>query len=406
MKRDVCMGLLGLVLALSSPARGEEPSEDFSGAWTTTFGPLTLEQVGDEVKGSYVADGPATLEGKVVGARLTFTYAESAARGEGWFELAPGGDAFRGAWRPAGEAAWAPWSGTRVQQRAESPFAGVYETEFGRLRLSVGGPGVLRGRYSFSGSPGTLEGELAGDTLTFRWREQDSAGEGAFVFDAKRAAFSGRWRTGAGEGEWKTWSGKRVAAQPGVVWLTVLEAHWEQGLEEPEYSWGDMLRAFLKRHGHVKVRQRRVHDRADLERALFDVAFLPEPTAVLVACHGEGGTLWAGSDRVPAKDVASALHDAPNAFLLHFSSCEVLVDGVAEQLLQAAGRPLTVSGYAVAVDWAGSAVLEFLYLDLILGRGMTPQRAARAVREELRFAGKPSGPRSPVGGLEFRVAPR
>lgn len=392
--------VLGVGFALGAPAQEAAP-KPFDGVWDTTYGALTLTQTGDTVEGSYGSRG--SLRGTVAGGRLSYRYRDPESRGVGWFELESGGGVLRGKWRPDGQEHWREWAGTRVALEAPSPLAGVYQTHFGRLRLIVTGDRV-RGRYAQDGALGTLEGTLAGDALTFRWTEAGSSGDGEFSFAADRSGFTGRYRVGE-DGAWKPWNGTRVGARQGVVWLTVLEAAWERRLDEPEYSWGAMLRAYLKRHPHVKVRHRRVYDRADLERALFEVALLPERTMVLVACHGEGGTLWAGSDRVPAKDVASALSDAPNAFLLHFSSCEVLVDGVAKQLREAAGRPLSVSGYAVAVDWAGSAVLEFLYLDLVLGRGMTPQRAARVVRKELRCAGDEPADGSPLGALKFRVAP-
>ena len=35
-----------------------------------------------------------------------------------------------------------------------------------------------------------------------------------------------------------------------------------------------------------------------------------------------------------------------------------------------------VSGYTTSVDWSGSAILEFTYLDLILGKGLAPTEAA------------------------------
>ena len=393
--------VLGIWFVLCAAGQDAPRSAPFGGVWDTTYGAMTLTQDGDSVEGTYGSRG--TLSGSVAEGRLTFRYRDPESRGEGWFELTSNGDVLRGRWRPESRERWREWAGTRIALEPPAPLSGVYQTHFGRLRLIVTGKQV-RGRYAQDGALGTLEGTLEGDALTFRWTEAGSSGHGEFRFGAERGGFTGRYRVGD-DGAWKPWSGIRVKVREGVVWLTVLEAAWERRLDEPEYSWGSMLRAYLQRHPHVKVRHRRVYDRADLERALFEVALLPERTMVLVACHGEGGTLWAGSDRVPARDVASALRDAPNAFLLHFSSCEVLVDGVAKQLREAAGRPLSVSGYAVAVDWAGSAVLEFLYLDLVLGRGMTPQRAARVVRKELRCAGDEPAKGSPLGALEFRVAP-
>ena len=56
-----------------------------------------------------------------------------------------------------------------------------------------------------------------------------------------------------------------------------------------------------------------------------------------------------------------------------------------------------------AVDWGGSAVLEFLYYDLVLARRMPPAKAAEQVRRLLPFAGDKDIPDSPIKSMGFRI---
>ena len=72
--------------------------------------------------------------------------------------------------------------------------------------------------------------------------------------------------------------------------------------------------------------------------------------------------------------------------------------------LQRLGR-FPVSGYTTAVDWAASAILEFMYFDLILTRGLDPAAAAQQVRELLSFAGDAGNPDVGFRGTGFRFLP-
>ena len=69
----------------------------------------------------------------------------------------------------------------------------------------------------------------------------------------------------------------------------------------------------------------------------------------------------------------------------------------------AAEHGMAISGYSTSVNWAASAILEFTYLEMILGSGMTPQQAAEQVQLLLPFAGDsevPGGAFAPAG---FRI---
>jgi hypothetical protein len=90
--------------------------------------------------------------------------------------------------------------------------------------------------------------------------------------------------------------------------------------------------------------------------------------------------------------------------LVHYSAC-LIMSGTASQTmhdtLQTFAR-FPISGYGSSVDWAGSAVIEFMYFDLIFNRGMSPEAAQAAVVDMMPFAG--TGHPSPAGEADFRIA--
>lgn len=280
---------------------------------------------------------------------------------------------------------------------------GVYDTTYGRMRLTQEGDRVA-GTYSY-GDGSTIEGELDGTTFRFRYAEPTAQGEGEFEFDEEFESFAGRWRAEGAE-EWSEWEGTRVHIEEGVQWLVILEAPWEESLAEPEYSFGEMLRTYFARYPDVRVRHRRVQDVADFERAAGEIGQLLEPTVVLVASHGSTSGLSMADGDVGADAIRGLLEGAPQVYALHFSSCEIMGGEIPRQVLDGlpSGRRVAISGYAVVVDWSGSALVEYLYLDLILGRGLTPAEAAEEVQADLRFAGDEEG--SELGAAHFRFIER
>lgn len=397
MKAALTPIVLALAVSLPAAARAQEapPAVDWSGAWGTRYGRLVLTQTGAQVEGSY--GGGGALHGTVAGRRLTFRYEEPTARGEGWFELAPGGERFAGKWREAESEVWRDWAGERLPP--PQPFTGLFRTRLGPLRLVQDGARV-RGTYRSAGGPGTVEGTVEGAKLTFRWAEAQASGDGWFEVDGD--ALDGGWRIQA-EQPWRPWRGRRLT-EGGVRWLYVVEAQWETSLAQREYAFGSMLREFFRRYPRIEVRHRRFHDRADLERELAELPFLPGSVVLVVASHGTAGQLVAADGSIEAAAVGRAVDAAPNVELVHFSACEMLVDGVADRVRAALKHrgPVPISGYASSVDWSASALLEMLYLDLVLGRGKTPAEAAAVVRSELRFAGDVPTEGSPLGAARFR----
>ncbi|MBI3269727.1 MAG: hypothetical protein HYZ53_11945 [Planctomycetes bacterium] len=380
-------------------------AKSFGGAWVTTYGEMTLAEDGGRVTGRYqMGNEPCTIEGKVEGARLTFVYREPDAEGEGWFELAADGKTFSGKWRPKGEEAWQPWVGKRgsAADGGSSSFAGVWNTTWGKMRL-VEEAGRVHGLYSYTAAS-TLAGEVKEKRLTFQYKEPKAAGEGWFELSKDGDAFAGKWRA-TGEKDWKGWEGTRVRPVPAREWLIIVEARWEGSLAEREYSFGDMLRAFFARLPNVEVRQRFFDNKEGLRKWCLEATYLAEPVVLLLATHGTPEGVTVGDETIGGKEIAESLRYASNLRLLHFSACLAMKDKLAVELLKALGKGASfpVSGYTTEVDWAASAITEFLYLELILTRGLTPEEAAEKLKSLLPFSGDKRVAGAPFDSLGFRI---
>src|SRR5688572_22256603 len=111
MPRKLLIPLLVILLAsISFAAPATRPAADFSGEWETTYGTMKLTQKGATITGSYGDDGRYSINGTLVGRKLSFKY-KDIAPGEGWFELADDGQSFSGKWRPIGDGRFANWTG-------------------------------------------------------------------------------------------------------------------------------------------------------------------------------------------------------------------------------------------------------------------------------------------------------
>lgn len=380
---------------------------DCSGTWQTTYGELVLRQHGDRVTGTYY-NGGATIAGTLDGSCLSFTYDETTARGEGKFTFADDGQSFTGTWRAAGTADWSRWDGTRgtatIAAPAATGFAGVFSTSYGMMRLQRDGNRVS-GLYAYSDSS-SLSGTVSGSKLTFRYTEPDVCGEGWFELSADGNSFAGKWKAD-NSSEWASWSGERVVPAAGEKWLVVLETPWETSLREQPYAFGEMLEVFFKREPSVRVRRRSIGSAGDFRREARGLAFLTGPVVVLLSGHGDRDGFIAGRDRLAARDIADALARNPEIILLNFSCCSAMAGDSPRQVRALLPRthPCAVSGYTEAVDWAASAGFEFLYLDSILSRDMTPAAAAALLRRELNFTGSAATGDSPFGALGFTFIP-
>ncbi len=392
------MKSLLLLSALLNPAA--PVTARFAGTWETSFGTMVLTQKGDEVTGYYLMQGlQCTIDGTQAREKLSFRYREANTAGEGWFELASDGRSFTGKWRETGADSWKDWVGRRTSEKvARKDFAGLWDSSFGRIRLVQNGTDV-QGIYNF-GAGGSIVGKLEGTRLTFDYKEPTVEGEGWFELAADGRAFEGKWRP-KGSADWRKWNGTRVNPVPGQVWLVVIEAPWEGGLADQEYSFGQMLRAFFSRTPQVQVRHRIFTNEAGLRKWLSEVAYLAEPVVISLATHGTPDGVTVSGQTIGYQAIAESLRYADNIKLLHFSACAIMKAQLPEDLMRALNGQarFPISGYTESVDWGASAVLEFGYFDLILARGMPPEDAAKTILKLMPFAGDKR-----VAGAPFRSA--
>lgn len=385
----------------------------FAGIWDSTYGTISLTQDGAKVTGHYSSQMlVGTLKGAVTGRRLTLRYKEiDGTTGQAFFELDKSGDSFAGSWRADGETEWAPWNGTRqAREKAEVQplgFNGLFDTNYGRLRLSKRGASV-RGRYS--GGKGRLRGAIRNGVLRFQFKEKGGLkGRGWFALSGAGSVISGQWSaSGAPPSNEKNWTGTRATVEPGVRWLVVLEAAWEESFAEKDYSFGEILRTYFQRMPLVRVRHRRVTEHEDVKKALMEASLLAEPVAVVIAGHGDKDGVLLGKGTLTAKHITDSLGAfGHNIELLHFSSCDIFAGAVPKKIARTLGKNTpAISGYAIPVDWSASAIFEMLYLELVVGRHLSPKQAASIAQKELRFAGDKETKNSPLGALHFRFRPK
>jgi hypothetical protein len=375
-----------VAVLLSSTAPGKEASP-FAGEWETTHGRMTLQAKGENVTGTYrVGDGQShQLQGRAVAGILEFAYTEGQITGEGSFTLAEDGKSFIGKWREAGDEEWSSWEGRRAGTDLPD-FNGVWKTSFGMMRLIQEGEKV-RGCYQF-GTRSEIEGTAADGVLTFTYKEPDGVtGKGTFKLSPDRNAFAGDWSADQGQQEGE-WEGSRVNPDQRRKWLVVLEAHWEQDLRENEYSFGDMLRQFFTRIPEVGVRHRFFDEHEDFARWCAELAYLTEPIVLHISSHGTEQGITVGKHVLDGKFIGEQLRDCPHVKLVHLGACLTMAGTVAQDIRQASGGGFPVSGYTRSADWAGSAVIDFTYLDLIFSRDIKPGEAAGIVQKSISFSGE------------------
>lgn len=398
--------LFGLLLLCCLPCFGEEKT--FAGRWQTTFGPMQLEQHEDRVSGSYSMESArCTIEGQIKEGRLVFVYQEGEVAGEGWFELAGDGKTFAGRWREKGSAEWSVWNARRLADAvapdgivAETGFGGLWSSTYGRMRLVTSGEEI----HGFYSGESTLAGKLKDGRFEFRYEEPDAKGDGWFKLTDDGETLTGLWKAD-GASEWSDWTAKRIHPDPRIRWLVVVEARWEENLSEREFAFGDMLKAFFDRAPHVNVRRRFFNDENDLRRWCREVALLAEPVVLCIATHGTTEGIEVAGRTISPDVIADSLRYASNVQLLHFSACLMMKDQLAGRIMKQMGQraDLSISGYATSVDWAASALIEFLYFDLVLARNMSPQKAADQVKLLFPTAGDKSVPGAVLAPAGFRI---
>jgi hypothetical protein len=278
---------------------------------------------------------------------------------------------------------------------------GIWDTVFGRMRLTQEDDRV-HGFYD-GASSGRVEGRVDGKRLILNYIEPASRGEAWFELDQSLNVFRGGWRP-QGTEAWRDWSGQRIRPQPNLTWLMVIEAHWQRSLGDTEYSYGEMLRTFFARVPTVAVRQRYFNDGPSLERWCRELTYVPEPAIVLISSHGTQAGVGVHNHIIDPKRIVDCLREAGNIQLLHFATCLCLKEDYPNEFASRIGAPppFPISGYSTSVDWGGSAILEFNYLDLMLSKHMTPEHAAQTMLKNIAWAGDKAPADSPYGAAGFR----
>lgn len=361
---------------------------DFAGGWFTSFGPMTLHQDGGgRLKGTYGRDGAEnTIEGTASAGAFSFRYEEAREKGTGWFRLKRHGH-FSGEYLAEGSPGPLPWRGWRG-------FDGLWDSSLGRLRLFEEADRV-HGRLEIDGAA-SLQGRIEDGRLAFTIEGPRGVGRGAFALDPLCSTLNGEWIEG--DQPARPIGGGRVLARPGLTWLVVLEAHWQRALDDSEFAFGHMLHELFARLPRALVRHRFYHDEASLIHWCRQLLFLPEPVVLVITGHGEANGLSINGQIADMRSIVDSLRFADSLQLLHFSSC--LVGQDIGQALSAA--PFPVSGYTTRVDWAESALAEFIYLDMMLEKGLPPAKAAEQLVRLVRFAGAEEIPGSPYRPAGFR----
>lgn len=357
---------------------------EFAGRWFTSFGPMILQQNGNQVRGTYGANGTENvLEGTVASGDLAFRYQEATEKGAGWFRLKRPG-CFAGEYLAEGLPHAQPWRGWHE-------FEGYWDTSFGRVRLFQDGESV-HGLIE-SDLAGRLDGRIENGRLAYTFKGSHISSSGFLDLDPLCLTLRGEWHE---DGQTvHVWHGQRAVARRDLTWLVVFEAHWQRALDESEYAFGAMLRQVFARLSRAQVRHRFFHDEESLIHWCRQLLFLPEPAILVVTGHGEANGLTVNGRVVDMRRMLDSLRLADSLQLLHFSSC-LVGQNVGEALT---GAPFAISGYTTRVDWAESALTEFIYLDMMLEKGLPPARAAEQLVSLVRFAGD-----EPIAGSPYLPA--
>lgn len=364
---------------------------NFAGRWFTSFGVMILQQDGAHVHGTYGRTGSENvIDGTLSAGRLTFRYKEPFEQGTGWFGLRRR-NRFAGEYLAEGNARPFPWQGWRG-------FEGLWDTPLGRLRLVQEEARVL-GCIEHDATM-SLEGRVEGERLEFALTGFSFPGRGTLELDPTGLAVNGEWHE-AGQSV-QALHGQRMLPRQALTWLVVFEAHWQRALDDSEYAFGHMLHELFARVPRALVRHRFYHDEESLLRWCHQLIFLAEPAILVITGHGEANGLTVNGKCIELHKVIDSLRLADNVQLLHFSSC--LVGNDTGGALRTA--PFPISGYTTSVGWAQSALTEFIYLDMILEKGLRPANAAEQLLRLVRFAGTEEIPGSPYrpGGFCF-IAP-
>jgi hypothetical protein len=396
-----CLTSLTLLLCLVATLRSLAAEAAFAGEWDTTFGRLSLKVDGKVAVGTYCDSGGAVndLKGEIDDGKLTFTYSEPSATGDGYFTLSTDGQGLSGNWREKGESSWRSWDGRRLVVKA-GDFSGVWKTSFGMMRLNQDGEKVS-GCYT-SGEQCEITGTVKSGILTFTYKEPlGIEGSGDFTLSPDAAAFAGKWK--ANDGKSGEWEATREVPVPGRIWLVVLEANWEENLRENEYSYGAMLKQFFTQAPSVVTRHRYFDESEDFAKWCSELQYINEPVVLYISSHGTEAGITVGKNTLSGEFIGQQLRHARNIKLVHLGACLTMAGNAPTEIRAASGLKTPISGYTKEADWAGSAVIDFMLLDLILCRQIPPAEAVRQVQKSMTFAGEKDAPDSIIKATGLKI---
>ena len=296
-------------------------------------------------------------------------------------------------------------NGRAQRDAAGNGFAGLWASSFGPMRLLVNGDQV-QGSYQSDGKDSTIEGEIKEQRLIFRYTESESRGIGWFELTDSGNALNGKWRAD-GTKQWDNWKAERKLPVSDRLWLFVVEANWETDLEEPEYSFGTMLRDYFRMSTarHVEVRHRFFHDAVDLDRFCRQIKYLAEPVVLLISTHGTADGISVSGETIGADVLARSLDGANNLKLLHLSGCGMMASNFPQSIYNAMAAPPTfpISGYRTEVAWDASAIADFTFLSLIMIRKWDPEQAVVRAIAASPYLGDGPTPLSPFESLGLSI---
>lgn len=386
---------------------GASQGSKFIGQWNTSYGVMSLKAEGKKLKGTYGVSGEVSITGSIEGHlekngnKFIFNYSEKYEKGEGWFQISSDGKRFSGMWKEDGQQVWLPWYGERQDAKEQGlNFSGVWVLKESRIRF-IEKEGQVIG-ISNDSEEGVYSGKRDNNKLEFKFKSPSSQGDGWIELSKDGQSFSGKYKDGKST-KWEDFSGQRLNPVVGWRWLVVIESHWEDSLDDKDYSFGNMLKSYFSPHSNVHVRQRIFSDERSLKKWLREVSFLPERVTIAVASHGEEDGVSVGSHRIGPKVIAEGLEYAPNVELLHFSACLVMKSKMGQEILDMLKYKSPVSGYKTSVDWGLSAIVEFMYFDLMLTRGYSPEMAAETLLKQMPVAGDKATKGAPFAPLGFSI---
>jgi len=186
------------------------------------------------------------------------------------------------------------------------------------------------------------------------------------------------------------------------TWLIVLEAHWEERLQEAEFNFGEMLKSYFKTPvaSSVKFRHRFFHDLEDLQRFTRELKYFASPIVLVISTHGTPRGISVFGDTIDAKELADCLSGAASLKMVHLSGCAMMESDFPNQLQrQLRGTNPAITGYKTYVDWDASALSDFIFLTLVLIRGYDPMPAVEQAVKQAPFlgAGARNGAFTPLG---------